>query len=59
MKKLTAKQIANMIEKRVSYFNGWSVPLETMKEDCLDAANAILKAMSEQRLRDAGWVKKR
>lgn len=48
MKKLTAKQISRMIERRVSYFNGWSVARETMQKSCLEAATAILKALSKR-----------
>lgn len=51
---VTVGQIARMIERRVSYFNGWSVSEKTMKEDCKDAATAILKTFECRLKRRAG-----
>ncbi len=47
-KKLTVKKIARMIERHVSYFNGWSVSRESMRESCEKAAKSILRAISRR-----------
>ena len=41
--KRTVNHIAKLIEKEVSYFNGWSVPQEIMESDCKKAADKIAK----------------
>ena len=36
------REIANLIENEVAYFNGWAVSEATMRKNCEDAAVHIL-----------------
>jgi len=44
----TVKHITKLIINEVSYFNGWSVPQETMEADCKKAADKISKYLSRK-----------
>lgn len=49
MKRLEA-QLAGVIERRVSYFNGWYVDQETMRKDCEKAAKAVLQFLHRRKM---------
>lgn len=48
VKALTMNRIALMIEQRVSFFNGWYVSEDQVREACEEAAKAIIAAWNRR-----------
>jgi len=44
------REVANLIENEVAYFNGWAVTEEMMREDCMSAAVKILAHLRKRGL---------
>ena len=41
--------MADLIQKEVGYFNGWSVPYKTVEKDCKIAAENIYRYLKQGR----------
>ena len=48
MKKTLVEKVSYLIDKEVSWFNGWKVPEESVKESCEKAARAVIKKILEE-----------
>lgn len=44
----TLKHCADLIEKEVAYFNGWSVSNSDVRDDCEMAAKKIIRYLKEK-----------
>ena len=45
MKKSLTKKVAELIEDRVGFFNGWGISEESLKQTCYDTAKLVIQAV--------------
>ena len=45
MKKSLTKKVAELIEDRVGFFNGWGISEQSLKQTCYDTAKLVIQAV--------------